>query len=118
MSEQLEYTFHIIITIHVIIIIWVLKTVQILQEIFKSIYWEAYVAPSTTQGQLWAFCKFKSYTCRTKNNVAFKKQYTQQKYTKTNKKTFFKNLKIVFWVLPLCTIATKLGHAGIVDLSV
>ena len=28
------------------------------------------------------------------------------------------NLKIVLSVLPLCTIAIKLGHAGITDLSV
>ena len=39
-------------------------------------------------------------------------------YTKINIKNIYTNLKIVHLVLPLCTIPIKLGHAGIVDLSV
>ena len=34
-------------------------------------------------------------------------------YSKPNIKNILQNLKILLWVLPLCTIAIMLGHAGI-----
>ena len=40
-------------------------------------------------------------------------------YTEINmKKPIYTNLKIVRSVLPLCTKAIKLGHAGVVDILV
>ena len=69
-----------------------------------------FIAPPNAQGHLRAFPKFESHTRHIKKHLTFKKQFT-----KTN---FFLNLKIVLSVLPLCTIAIQLGHAGIVDLAV
>ena len=72
------------------------------------------MALPTAQGHLRAFHKFSSYTRHTKKHlrVTLKKQYTK------TKKTFFLILIVVLWVLPFCTIAIKLGHADIIDLSV
>ena len=65
------------------------------------------IAPSTAQGHLRPL---------TNSNLALKKAFNIQLHVHKNK--HFLNLKIALSVLPLCPIAIKLGHAGIVDLSV
>ena len=71
---------------------------------------KAYIAPSTAQGHLRVFYKFKSYTCCIQNVFNIIKKNNTQKHVF--------NVKIALLALPLYTIAIKLGHTGIVDLSV
>ena len=51
-------------------------------------------------------------------HVTYKTHHLKLKKQYTTTNNFFLNLKIVLSVLPLCTKAITLGHAGIVNLSV
>ena len=59
---------------------------------------------------------------KNKNNCVKKHLTPNYMYTQINIKkaiqNIYTNLKIILSVLPVCTIAIKVGHAGIVDLSI